>query len=116
MTTKSLKDTGADAAAAAVDPDDPFPAWLAEWEAAHAAYETGGKTEELDKPVQAAENKIIDTPTRTIAGVVAKLRMMVHLVEEVGHEPPDNLAATALAGAECVMRDFERLLEEGPPS
>lgn len=83
--------------------DDPFPALLMDWEAACAAWGAGAQTEELDAPVQAAEHKIIDTPTRTIVGVVAKLKLLACLVA-AGHEPSDDLAISALKGAQAVMR------------
>ena len=90
---------------------DPFPAWLAEWEAALAAYDASGQDEELDRPVEALdrpvealEKKITKAPTRTIAGVVAKLRIMIHL-SVVGFEPPKKLYRTALDGAEHVMAE-----------
>lgn len=88
-------------------PDDPFPAWLTEWEAAWAIdnsnFTDKQASEFNDRTLIPLQDKIIDTPTRTIAGVVTKLRMMVHFNKELGSHPPDNLVATALAGAEHVM-------------
>ncbi len=58
----------------------------------------------LDRRINPVQDKIVDTPPRTIAGVVAKLRMMVYFDEKLGSVVPDNLVASALAGAEYVMR------------
>ena len=90
-------------------PDDPFPEWLAEWEAAliilnraHDPFDEDAVKAAYERinPIQA---DIIKRSTRTIAGVVAKLRMLVYYDEELGSEIPDNLANTALAGAEHIM-------------
>ena len=93
--------------------DDPFPAWLAEWEAVRAALKVALKEHDGDlddrladrlfRPINVLEKKINDTPAYTIAGVVAKLRVIAYLVE-IDNEPSVSLVASALAGAEYVMR------------
>ena len=101
----------------AVDSDDPFPAWAEEWEAAYVTYRAGTsgidpvdgcRLAELTDPIDAVEYKIINAPARTIAGVVVKLRVLTNWLE-AGDKIPDYLAKTALAGAEHVMHDAERL-------
>ncbi len=99
------------------DPDDPFPALEAEWVAAYDAYNAKGRAavgggadmdrqlDELGKPLHDSRENLINTPTRSIAGVVAKLRMMVNYFDgELGAPIPVDLMRTALAGAEHIMR------------
>ena len=115
MNPQSLRDPHAEKAPTKPDgptgPDDPFPAWLAEWEAACVAFEETTKTMDDDQAAEfhkqrifPTQDKIKNTSARTITGVFAKLRMISYFHNELGSVPPDNLIATALAGAECVMR------------
>ena len=123
MNAHSLRDPLAEKAPTKPDgptgPDDPFPAWLAEWEAACVAFEETAKTMDDDQAAEFHEqrifptqDKIKNTSARTITGVFAKLRMISYFHNELGSVPPDNLIATALAGAECVMRGQGAVVDE----